>query len=66
MAFDFCKVKRGKDDGLLRTMVPEKVDDRSGPFVTYVIRLKKTSSVQYWLLIAFSVWWSMCGGLCQF
>ncbi|KAF6040520.1 lap [Bugula neritina] len=25
MAFDFCKVKRGKDDGLLRTMVPEKL-----------------------------------------
>ena len=25
MAFDFCKVKRGKEDGLLRTMAPEKV-----------------------------------------
>ena len=27
MAFDFCKVKRGKEDGLLRTMAPEKVCD---------------------------------------
>lgn len=25
MAFDFCKVKRGRDDGLLRTMNSEKV-----------------------------------------
>ncbi|KAL5011159.1 hypothetical protein ScPMuIL_013464 [Solemya velum] len=25
MAFDFCKVKRGKDDGLLRTMASEKL-----------------------------------------
>lgn len=25
MAFDFCKVKRGRDDGLLRTMNAEKV-----------------------------------------
>jgi len=25
MAFDFCKVKRGRDDGLLRTMTAEKV-----------------------------------------
>lgn len=27
MAFDFCKVKRGKEDGLLRTMAPEKVSN---------------------------------------
>ena len=33
MAFDFCKVKRGKEDGLLRTMAPEKVCD-------YVIKIK--------------------------
>lgn len=25
MAFDFCKVKRGKEDGMLRTMNPEKL-----------------------------------------
>ena len=34
MAFDFCKVKRGKEDGLLRTMAPEKVCD-------YIIEMKK-------------------------
>lgn len=25
MGFDFCKVKRGKDDGMLRTMTAEKL-----------------------------------------
>jgi hypothetical protein len=25
MAFDFCKVKRGRDDGLLRTMATDNV-----------------------------------------
>lgn len=27
MAFDFCKVKRGRDDGLLRTMHTDSVSD---------------------------------------
>ena len=29
MAFDFCKVKRGKEDGLLRTMAAEKVSEHA-------------------------------------
>jgi hypothetical protein len=34
MAFDFCKVKRGRDDGLLRTMNSEKVSRLSVLFDT--------------------------------
>lgn len=37
MAFDFCKVKRGRDDGLLRTMHTDKVG-----FICIVSASRKT------------------------
>lgn len=37
MAFDFCKVKRGRDDGLLRTMNSEKVSSRYSFIISLVL-----------------------------
>ena len=47
MAFDFCKVKRGKEDGLLRTMQPDKVN-RVG--YTYILLLTLPSATPYFYI----------------
>lgn len=36
MGYDFCKIKRGKEDGVLRTMSTEKVETRS--FIDVILR----------------------------
>jgi len=52
MGFDFCKVKRGKDDGMLRTMSAEKL------IKTLPILQKQLDA-----LVQFDVSWLILGAL---